>query len=123
MEPDVHARDRAASYSGPEEQVMSPTVSTRLVLVLLCVVALVGAVDAVVEGHWDLAAVFGSILALTVLLLLRHQSRRPPVPLRGDLVAWLRERGTATGEDPEIIADRALSAYRAGLVATEPDRD
>lgn len=101
---------------------MTPTVSTRLVLVLLCVVAATGALDAAVDAHWDMVAVFGLNLVLATLLLVRHQSRRPPVPLRADLVDWLRDRAALTGEDPEMLADRAVSAYRAGLVPPQAER-
>jgi hypothetical protein len=35
--------------------------------------------------------------------------------IRADLVEWLNDRSEATGESPEAIADRAISAYRDRL--------
>jgi hypothetical protein len=35
--------------------------------------------------------------------------------IRADLVEWLNGRSEATGESPEAIADRAISAYRDRL--------
>lgn len=96
---------------------MLPTPSNRTVLWLTAAVALVGVLDASVGRNWDLVAVFALIAVLQVLLLLRlSSSRRRDVPLRADLVRWLRDRAAAEGESAELIADRAVSAYRADLV-------
>ena len=37
------------------------------------------------------------------------------VPLRRDLVTWLRRRAATTGEPLEAVADRAVAAYRRRL--------
>ena len=94
---------------------MRPTVTTRLLLVLALVATAVGFVDSAVGRQWDTVAVFGIVILLVGAVLARVQSRRPPMPLRRDLADWLRERAAATGEDPEVVADRAVAAYRSGL--------
>lgn len=95
---------------------MLPTPTNRAVLVLTAAVALVGVVDAAVGRNWDLLAVFALIAVLQGVLLLRLSGRRRSVPLRADLARWLRDRAAAEGESAELIADRAVSAYRADLV-------
>jgi UPF0716 family protein affecting phage T7 exclusion len=100
---------------------MRPTVTTRLILLLALVAGVVGFVDAAIGSQWDLAVIFAVVVALDGVLLARHQGRRPPIPVRSDLAGWLRERAATTGEEPEVVADRAIAAYRAGLVGTEPD--
>lgn len=102
---------------------MVPTVTNRAVLLLTLVVAVVGAVDAAVGGVWDLFTVFSLVGVLQLVLLLRLSGRRPAVPVRADLVRWLRDRAAAEGETPERIIDRALGAYRAGMVGGSPDAD
>ena len=64
--------------------------------------------------------VFGLVLAVQVALWARLSWGRTSVPVRRDLVFWLRERAVAAGEPVEHVADRAIGAYRAGLVA-DPD--
>ena len=91
---------------------MIPTLPTAVALGVALVVAAVGGVDAARAQRWDTATVF-CLLALVLLgLLARVRGRRPPVPVRGDLVRWLRERSAVTGEPVELLADRALAAYR-----------
>jgi hypothetical protein len=102
---------------------MRPTVTTRMVLVLALVAVVVGLVDALVADQWDTAALFVVVGLLDGLLLVRLQTRRPPVPLRRDLVDWLRERAALTGEEPEAVADRAVAAYRSGLTGTRRTDD
>lgn len=81
-------------------------------------VALVGAVDAAIGGNWDLFAVFVLVAVLQLLLMLRTNGRRPSIPIRADLVRWLRDRASAEGEPAELVADRAISAYRADLLGS-----
>lgn len=42
-------------------------------------------------------------------------SRGQQVRMRSDLWAWLVDQGELTNEDPERVAERAVSAYRARL--------
>jgi hypothetical protein len=100
---------------------MLPTVTNRTVLVLTVAVAAIGVVDAAVGRNWDLLFVFALVGLLQLVLLLRLSGRRPAVPLRADLVHWLRDRSEAEGESPERILDRAVSAYRAGLLGAGAD--
>jgi hypothetical protein len=83
------------------------------------VVALVGAVDAGIGGEWDLFVLFVGILAIATALGLRLDSRRPAVPVRRDLVAWLRDRSSISGEPLSTVTDRAIATYadRYGVVA------
>lgn len=101
--------------------------TNRVVLLVTLLVAAVGALDAAIGGVWDLFTVFVLVALLQLVLLLRISGRRPAVPLRADLVRWLRDRAEAEGESAERIIDRAVSSYRAGLVGdqdTDPaDRD
>jgi hypothetical protein len=103
-----------------------PTVVTWVTLIAMAAVAAIGAIDAAVGGSWDQVALFGLLLATTVTLLARTTVRRPLLPVRADLFRWLARRAAVTGERTEHLADRAISAYRAGLVDDRPaahDRD
>lgn len=99
---------------------MLPTPTNRAVLVLTTAVAAVGVVDASVGRNWDLVAVFVLVGVLQLVLLVRLVGRRPSVPIRADLVRWLRDRSAVEGESAELIADRAVSAYRADLLGRSP---
>ena len=94
---------------------MTPTFSHKAALAILLVITLIGAVDAVVGRVWDHLAVFLLAAGVEALLLLSLESRRPAVPIRADLVAWLRNRSATTGEPLERIADRCIASVRADL--------
>lgn len=98
---------------------MSPTVTTKLLVVSGMVVALVGAIDSAIGGEWDLFVLFMAVLGIATVLGLRLESRRPAIPIRRDLVAWLRDRSSISGEPMSAVADRAISTYadRYGVVA------
>lgn len=91
---------------------MNPTLSTRLLILASALVVAVGLVDAAVGGDWDLVVVFAIAAALHVALLARTGSGRPSVPVRRDLVVWLRERAALGGEPLDAVVDRALAAYK-----------
>jgi hypothetical protein len=91
------------------------SVSSRVIVIATMAVAAIGAVDAVRGRNGDLIVVFLIVAALQLVLLVRLQFGRRPIPLRPDLVAWLDERASITGEAPERIADRCISEYRAAL--------
>jgi hypothetical protein len=99
---------------------MAPTTLHRAVLLTTSVVLAVGVVDGIISREWDLLAVFAVALALQLLLLARLSGRRPAVPIRRDLVSWLRNQAALGGEPIEAVADRAISSYRAGF--TDADR-
>jgi hypothetical protein len=94
---------------------VAPTTLHKTAISMLLLVTLVGATDAVLGGVWDHFAVFALSAAVELSLLVALQGRRPAVPLRADLVAWLRERATRTGEPMELVADRCIAAARADL--------
>jgi hypothetical protein len=94
---------------------MAPTTLNRAVLLMTSLVLAVGVVDGIVSREWDFLAVFAMALALQLLLLVRLGGRRPAVPIRRDLVGWLRDQAALGGESMESVADRAVSAYRAGF--------
>ena len=84
-------------------------------MALLLVIIVVGALDAAAGGVWDHFVVFVLAALVQALLLLTLEGRRPAVPLRSDLVGWLRERAATTGEPMELIADRCIADARADL--------
>jgi hypothetical protein len=94
---------------------VTPTDLNKLILALAVVVSVVGAIDAWVGESLDLVVVFALGGALQLALLLRLQGRRPAVPIRSDLVAWLRDRAAAGGEPIGAVADRCVAACRADL--------
>lgn len=94
---------------------MPPTDLNKLILAASVVVSAVGAVDALIGGTYDLVVVFVLAAVLQLGLLVRLQSRRPAVPLRADLVAWLGDRAAEQGEPIGVIADRCVAACRADL--------
>ena len=95
-----------------EENTMRPTLPTAVLVVLALVVTGIGAVDAAVSSEWDLLVVLGLLAVLHLVLLTRILGGRREVPLRGDLVLWLRERSAVSGEPVEVLADRAVATYR-----------
>ncbi len=97
---------------------MSPNGTVRLLLAANLIVLAIGAVDAEIDGDWDLFVVFSMALGIGVALLLRVESRRPAIPVRRDLAAWLRDRASVSGESLGTVTDRAIAAYaeRYGVV-------
>jgi hypothetical protein len=89
-----------------------------MLLISNLVVLLVGLLDAAIGGDWDLFVVFLIGVGIGIALLLRVESRRPDVPIRRDLVAWLRDRAAISGESLGSVADRAIATYaeRYGVV-------
>jgi hypothetical protein len=98
---------------------MAPTKLNRAVLLMSSLVLGVGVIDGIVSRAWDFLAVFTMALALQLLLLARLGGRRPAVPIRHDLVDWLRDQASLGGEPMDATVDRAISAYRAGFTDTE----
>jgi transposase len=94
---------------------MAPTTLNRLVLLMSSLVLAVGVIDGIASREWDFLTVFAAALALQLLLLARLSVRRPAVPIRRDLVAWLRDEAALRGEPMEAVADRAISSYQAGF--------
>lgn len=93
---------------------------TRLLEVMIALTALVGLLDAIAGEQADLALVFAIALALSLVLVARSAVGRREVAVRRDLAKWLADRAAAEDDITGAIADRALSAYRAGLVGDPP---
>lgn len=100
---------------------MRPTLFTRASIGVLMIVAFVGAVDAAAGDEWDLTVIFTVVILGLGVLLARTSVARPLVPIRGDLVRWLSARAAVHGERVEVVADRAVAAYRDGLTACHAD--
>ena len=100
---------------------MTANLTIRLLLLATAILAAVGLLDAAIGREWDLVVVCALILAVQVALWARLSWGRTSVPVRRDLVHWLRERAVAGGEPVEHVADRAIAAYRAGLVGDNDD--
>ena len=95
------------------------SLSTNLSLSLATVTAAVGAFDAFVGGEWDFFVIFSAIGLLLLVLWLRQRADRVPMTVRPDLARWLENRSQVSGEPVEDITDRALAAYRSGLVSQD----
>lgn len=87
----------------------------RVVLTMVCVVALAGAVDAAAGAVWDQLAILVLVIVLTAGLLLASRSSRQTVTVRSDLGRWLRDRSMTEGESLDALADRSIATYRAHL--------
>lgn len=83
---------------------------------MLCLTALVGMEDAIGAEQADLAVVFGFALVLSLLLFVRSFTKRRSLTVRVDLARWMAERAAIGGEGIDAVADRVISAYRAGFV-------
>jgi hypothetical protein len=92
------------------------TIGAALTTVSLAALAVGGIVGSARAGETGLLTLFVIVLVLVAglaQLIMRPNERI--VPLRGDLARWLDSMSAVTGEPPEAIAARGLSAYRAQL--------
>lgn len=98
---------------------MSPTGIVKLLVGANLIVAIVGSVDAGISGEWDLFVLFAIGLLLSVALIMRLESSRPAIPIRRDLVSWLRDRASVSGESLTAVTDRAIATFadRYGAVS------
>jgi len=98
---------------------MSPTGIVKLLVAANLVVLTIGCVDAGLSGEWDLFVLFAMSLILGVILFMRLESSRPAIPVRRDLVAWLRDRASVSGEPLTTVTDRAIATFadRYGAVS------
>lgn len=98
-----------------------PVSRTAVLLAVALVPAAVGLVDVLRDGGTDLVVVLVALLVLLVAALASALGDRRAVPLRPDLLDWLRLQSTATGEPVERLADRCVAAYRAELTGARTD--
>jgi hypothetical protein len=98
---------------------MSPTGIVKLLVGANLIVAIVGSVDAGISSEWDLFVLFVIGLVLSVALIMRLESSRPAIPVRRDLVSWLRDRASVSGESLTAVTDRAIATFadRYGAVS------
>lgn len=101
----------------PEKGERMGSLSTTLSMAIATVLAAVGAFDAFLGDQWDLFTLFALIGLLLAIVWLRHRADRVPTTIRPDLAQWLDNQSRLSGEPIEDITDRALSAYRSGLVS------
>ncbi len=88
----------------------------RLAAAAVTLVLAIGLVDAAIGTDWDLFAVMAIALGLQAVVLSGTRPDRPAVPIRGDLVAWARERAQRGGRGSVRRAGRggSRSARRPG---------
>ena len=84
----------------------------RLAAAVVSVVLAIGLVDAAIGTDWDLFAVMAIAVTLQLVVLTGTRPDRPAVPIRGDLVAWARERAQRGGEPVGAVLDRAIAHHR-----------
>ena len=106
----VDRRERAAVVTD---------IGSRMILMGALVCTVVGAFDAAVSQEWDLLVIFGLIGGLLAAFWIRQRAHRITVGLRPDLAHWLSSRSERSGEPFEDALDRAVSAYRHGMVADD----
>ncbi len=91
---------------------MEPSTYSLYLLAVAAAIAVVGAIDAAIGRQWDALAIFCGLAAILIGLVVMSRWGRPGVPVRADLVAWLRHRSLETAEPVGLVADRAISQYR-----------
>ena len=100
------------SAFGEPRPAFEPSLGSQLVLTVALLLTLVATIDAALGRHWDLVTLEGVVDVLLALLLVGTHWGRPGVPIRSDLVRWMRRRAVETGEPMGAIADRAVATYR-----------
>ena len=89
-------------------------------LSMIAVLTAVGFIEAWRTEAVGLLVLLAVIEVLTVgIIVTLHSSG--PIMVRADLAAWLDATSAVTGESASVLADRALSAYRATLSDVQRD--
>jgi hypothetical protein len=104
----------AARIVGSEEAIMRSNRRLLASMSVLAALAGAGLIEAIRLGRAGLAVLLGLavLVAIGAVVTLRQ---RTVVSLRADLAVWVTRTTAATGETPERLVDRAVSAYRAEL--------
>ena len=92
----------------------------RRVFGAILVISAVAALDAARGNHWDQLAMSIVVGSLALAGLMLSVSLRNTVRLRADLMAWIEQQAAMTDDEPRMVADRAIAAYRAQML---PDAD
>ena len=95
---------------------MPPDYFSRSLLAATLICLGVGLVDALVEGHTDTAVIVACATALLAAYAAHQWRQRPTIPVRRDHAVWLHERAVEGEESMTAVVDRAVGAYRAGLL-------
>lgn len=90
---------------------MSPAGTVKLLVTANVVVLGIGVVDAGFSAEWDLFSLLLIGLAISLTLLFHLESRRPAIPVRRDLVVWLLDRSSISGESLSAVTDRAIATF------------
>lgn len=94
---------------------MQPRIGDQVLAGVAGAVLVIGLVDALLGGVWDLLAVLALALVPVGWLLVRLRSPRPDTTLRIDLHRWVAEHAARTGQRPEVVVDRSVAAYRRSV--------
>ncbi len=100
----------------PSGGVVRPALFPKVLIAASLTVVVVILIDTAIAEEWDVFVVALILGLLQLGLWAQLESHRPAVPIRADLVRWLKERARLTDEAPGHLADRAIAAYRAGLI-------
>ena len=84
-------------------------------MAVVAVAAILATVIAAVDEQWLVAGLAGVAAVGTLALGALLVGQREAVRLRPDLSHWLGERAAMTGEERDVLADRALAHYRDRL--------
>lgn len=87
--------------------------SRTLIFATMLVLSGITAIEAARVGHVGLAVLGGIMGALALAALV--SATKPTVRLRSDLWSWVDGLSASTGEAPDDLVDRAVSAYRSRL--------
>ena len=91
-----------------------------LLITSVCLASIAG-LDAVRGDHWDQFAILVVLVVLGVAALVVNGRQRSAVRLRPELHAWLEDHAARTDDEPRRVLDRALAAYRAGMLPHADD--
>ena len=91
-------------------------VGSRMALIGALVFTAVGVLDALLSREWDFLVIFGGIAVALAAFWIRQRAHRISVALRPDLAHWIAARSERSGEPFEDVLDRAVAAYRHGVV-------
>lgn len=84
-------------------------------MIAVAIAGAVGLVDAAVGHAADLVVVFAAIVLLALAATARSLVLRRRITVRADVLAWLEQTSLTEGEPVNDIADRLLTAARAGI--------